>query len=239
MIQYSSKLVCFLKISKNFPESREPSSQISRRYKMYCVMDDMPKASHLEPFAEWTDEDILLEYRITYQREAFEELVRRYERELFNYLNRYLGDAGLAEDVFQNAFLQVHLKCDQFDEDRKFRPWLYRIATNLAIDIRRKTKNVQEIGLHGNADDTGNTSELIVLKSNEPDPAEKFEESEQVRLVREALQDLPEVFRQVLYLVYFQGMKYREAAESLGVPFGTVKSRLNIAVKKLNSILKD
>ncbi len=73
-------------------------------------------------------------------RRLFEELIRRYERELFNYLKQYLGDTQLAEDAFQSTFLQVHLKCDQFDPERRFRPWLYAVATNQAIDTQRQRR---------------------------------------------------------------------------------------------------
>ena len=70
----------------------------------------------------------------------FAELVRRYEKELFGYLRHYLGNAEMAEDVFQQTFLQVHLKCDQFEPGRKVRPWLYTVATNQAIDYRRRNR---------------------------------------------------------------------------------------------------
>ena len=70
----------------------------------------------------------------------FEELVRRYEKELYGYLRHYLGDAEMAEDVFQHDFLQVHLKCDQFEPGRKVRPWLYTIAINQAIDFQRRNR---------------------------------------------------------------------------------------------------
>ncbi len=79
--------------------------------------------------AEKTDEDLLRDYKATRNRFAFEALVHRYERELYSYLSRYLSDATLAEDAFQATFLQVHLKLDQFDTERTFRPWLYTIAT--------------------------------------------------------------------------------------------------------------
>ena len=89
-----------------------------------------------------TDEELLLEYRLTGNQDLFAELVHRYERELFNYLRRYLGDPLAAEDAFQTTFLQVPAKCDQFEEGRKVRPWLYRIATNQAIDaIRRNSRH--------------------------------------------------------------------------------------------------
>ncbi len=70
----------------------------------------------------------------------FEELVRRYEKELYGYLRHYLGNAEMAEDVFQQTFLQVHLKCDQFEPGRKVRPWLYTVATNQAIDYQRRNR---------------------------------------------------------------------------------------------------
>ena len=94
-----------------------------------------------------TDEQLLLEYRLTGDRELYAQLVYRYERELFSYLRRYLGNAEMAEDVFQAAFLSVHLKCNSFEEGRRFRPWLYTIATNAAIDARRRNKRHRTVSL--------------------------------------------------------------------------------------------
>ena len=87
-----------------------------------------------------SDEQLLLGYRDRGDREMFAQLVQRYERELYNYLYRYMGSAEMAEDAFQATFLQVHLKCDQFEEGRKVRPWLYAIATNKAIDAQRRNR---------------------------------------------------------------------------------------------------
>ncbi|MEE2676060.1 MAG: sigma-70 family RNA polymerase sigma factor, partial [Planctomycetota bacterium] len=89
---------------------------------------------------EYSDEQILSIYKKDGDRELFALLVRRYERELYSYLRRYMGNAEMAEDVFQSTFLQVHLKCEQFDEGRRFRPWLYTVATNQAIDAQRRNK---------------------------------------------------------------------------------------------------
>src|SRR5712691_7095200 len=74
-------------------------------------------------------------------------LVKRYERELYGYLRRYLGDATLAEDVFQNAFLQVYLKAASYEPGRPVRPWLYTIATNQAIDAMRRNGRHQAVSL--------------------------------------------------------------------------------------------
>ena len=92
------------------------------------------------PLASWSDEKLLLSYCSERDSTVFAELVRRYEKELFGYLRHYLGNAEMAEDVFQQTFLQVHLKCDQFEAGRKVCPWLYTVATNQAIDYRRRNR---------------------------------------------------------------------------------------------------
>ncbi len=97
-----------------------------------------------------SDESILMRYCQTRQREDFAQLVYRYERELFSYLRRYLGDAELAEDTFQATFLQIHLKCDQFEPERRFRPWMYTIATHQAIDAQRRNKRHRMVSLDRN-----------------------------------------------------------------------------------------
>ena len=186
-----------------------------------------------------TDEELLLAYRAEEDRDAFEELVKRYERELYNYLRHYLGDAEMAEDVFQTTFFLIHQKRELYEEGRAFRPWLYRIATNQAIDAKRRNKRHTAISLDAQMQNDESTWNLYAaqLSSEETDPSETALDMERGHQVREAVEQLPETLRQVLYLVYFQGMKYREAAETLGIPFGTIKSRLNTAIKKLQLVL--
>ena len=184
-----------------------------------------------------SDEQLLLEYRTTGDRDLFDALVHRFERELYSYLRRYLGDAAMAEDVFQLTFLQVHLKCDQFDRGRRFRPWLYTIATNQAIDAQRRNKrhrivSLDAVGTAGDQDDL--TSLARLLASNQPGPIDRLETEERRAWVREATDELPEHLRSAVALVYYQGMKYREAAEVLDIPVGTIKSRLHSAILKLN-----
>ena len=182
-----------------------------------------------------TDEQLLLDYRQSGERELYAQLVYRYERELFNYLRRYLGNAEMAEDVFQQAFLQVHLKCDQFQEGRRFRPWLYTIATNAAIDARRRNKRHRMVSLDTPREqDHESVGRLVnLLESGELGPKDSAVRDEANRLVRETLDQLPESMLAVIHLVYYQGMKYREAADVLGIPVGTVKSRLHSAIARL------
>ncbi len=188
----------------------------------------------------WTDEELLLSYRSRGDRRAFNQLVHRYERELFGYLRHYLGDAEQAEDVFQQTFLQVHLKCEQFEPGRKLRPWLYTIATNQAIDLQRRNRRHRLPSLDRRSggdsqDETGTLGQL--LDSPEPGPAQRAELAERRAEVRRAVAELPEPTRQVVLLVYFQGLKYREAADVLSIPVGTVKSRLHTAIHKLSETL--
>jgi RNA polymerase sigma-70 factor (ECF subfamily) len=194
----------------------------------------------LSPRAAWTDEKLLAAYRADGDRAAFEELVHRYEKELYGYLRNYLGDADLAEDVFQQTFLQVHLKCEQFEPDRKLRPWLYAVATNQAIDLRRRNGRHRMASLDRRMGTTGEGEAgpfAELFDSPERGPAEESESGEDRDRIRRVVNELPEPTRQVVMLVYFQGLKYREAAEVLGVPVGTVKSRLHAAIEKLGEAL--
>lgn len=188
-----------------------------------------------QPKTEWTDEQLVAAYRDRGDRDAFDALVHRYERELYSYLRRFLGDAAAAEDAFQATFLQVHLKCDQFESDRKVRPWLYTIATNQAIDLQRRSKRHKMVSLDrrdANADDDAGTLANL-LESRENAPTAGIETGERETWVRGALAELPEQLRLAVNLIYYQGLKYREAAEIMNVPVGTVKSRLHTAVLKL------
>ncbi len=188
----------------------------------------------------FTDEDLALRMAKG-DSGAFDTLVHRYEDELYGYLRRYTGNSALAEDVFQNTFLQVWTKGKLFEEGRAFRPWLYTIATNQAIDALRKqnrhtTLSLEESRNNGGGD--GETGRLLeMLESSEVDPSQASDWSEAQETVRHAVDRLPATLREVLILAYYQGLKYREIAEILDVPVGTVKSRLHSALLKLQEHL--
>jgi RNA polymerase sigma-70 factor, ECF subfamily len=170
------------------------------------------------------------------ERDVFGTLVRRYERELFGYLRRYLGDDDLADDVFQNTFVQVYKKIQQYEPGRPARPWLYAIATNQAIDaLRRRNRRADQRGdAATTTDEDGQQRPLFeLLPAPGDEPHEAATRDEQRELVRAAVDRLPELLRQVVILAYFQGLKYRDAAEALDIPVGTVKSRLHAALARL------
>jgi RNA polymerase sigma-70 factor (ECF subfamily) len=182
-----------------------------------------------------TDEELLERFRRK-QTEAFGVLVRRYERELYGYLRRYLGDASLAEDVFQNTFLQLYIKSGQYEPGRPVRPWLYTIATHQAIDALRRNNRHQAVSLDETRTDAGD-GELVglmeLLESRGPAPVDAATAEERREQVRAGVERLPDFLKQVLVLAYYQGLKYREIADILGIPVGTVKSRLHAALVKL------
>jgi len=184
---------------------------------------------------QFSDEQLLIKYRDSGREQIFAALVARYQRELFNYLQRYLGSAAMAEDAFQTTFLQVLLKCDTFQEGRRFRPWLYTIATNQAIDLQRRNKRHQHVSLVRNSrSESSDMSALVdLLVGNEHDPADHYDLRERAEWIRDAVADLPDSLQQCVQLVYFQGMRYRDAAKQIGIPVGTVKSRLHTALSKL------
>jgi RNA polymerase sigma-70 factor (ECF subfamily) len=185
-----------------------------------------------------SDEELLLRYRRTGDRELFAQLVYRYERELFSYLHRYLNDRQMAEDAFQAAFLQVHLKCDLFEAGRKVRPWLYTIATHQAIDAKRRNKRHRMVSLDSPREtDENDVNRLVhLLESNDADPADSVLHRERTEIIRDTLNRLPDSMHAVVHLMYYKGLKYREVAEVLDIPIGTVKSRLHAAINRLSGI---
>ncbi len=187
------------------------------------------------PLPSCSDEDLLTRFRKG-EKEAFGILLRRYERELYGYLHRYLGNSVLAEDVFQNTFLQVFLKSGQYEAGRPVRPWLYTIATHQAIDALRRNGRHQAVSLERVRDESSGQEVkglIEMLQSSEPGPLEQLSAEERQQRVRASVDQLPDAYRQVVVLAYYQGMKYRDIAEILDIPVGTVKSRLHAALMKL------
>jgi RNA polymerase sigma-70 factor (ECF subfamily) len=164
---------------------------------------------------------------------AFEQLVSRYRQELFNFLFRFTGDAALAEDVFQETFLQVHMSAAAFDMTRNFKPWLFTIAANKGRDAMRSRQRRQTAPLDATVggEDEGRTSYADIMPSNIPAPDFSLLNLETRRAVEKIISQMPESLRIVLLLSYFDELPYKEIADILNVPLGTVKSRLHAAVK--------
>jgi len=194
-------------------------------------------SGRVEEFRELSDEQILESYLKDRRPEHFEVLMRRYERELYTFLRRFLGNAQHAEDVFQGTFLSVHLRIDQFEPGKRFRPWLYAIASNKAIDFMRRNKRHQMASLDCTVQHTDSDESMVSrLSSQGLSPDELAIRSETSAKVREAVGQLSESTQQLIQLAFYQGLKYADIAEILNIPVGTVKSRVFTAMRKLNEI---
>jgi len=175
------------------------------------------------------DEQLILQYRQG-REDAFALLVERYRQELFNYLTRLLSSPPAADDVFQETFLQVHLSIDSFDTDRRFRPWLFTIATNKGRDYLRRNRRHSAISLSAEIRQDQRHAYVDLMEADVSIPLEDTQQQEIRQLVRETISSLPDPLREVLLLAYFHRFSYGQIAEMISVPLGTVKSRLHTAV---------
>ncbi len=182
-----------------------------------------------------SDEVLMAQVKAGVER-ALAVLVRRYEQPLYNYALRMLGNSADAEDVFQETFVRVHLHRNRFWRGSPFKPWLYRIATNLCKDrirYRRRRPEVQP----GNAE------------SDMPDPIASYQDvatapdeaamaAERAAQMQAALASLSIKHRAVFLMAHQEGLSYGEIARTLRIPVGTVKSRMNKAVSELMAVLE-
>jgi RNA polymerase sigma-70 factor, ECF subfamily len=186
-----------------------------------------------------SDEALLQSFVESGDRNAFETLMRRYQVEVYSYLRRYLGDDELAEDAFQLTFVRVYQRGVQFDPSRRFRPWLYGIAIHQAIDLKRRDKRKQTCSLDApTRTESGDreTSAASAIADYRLDHSDHLEQAELREQMKAALDLVGEPGRSALELIYLQGMAYRDAAEALNIPVGTVKSRVHAAIRKLGTV---
>ena len=176
-----------------------------------------------------SDEKLLADH-LDGESGAFDCLVARYSRELYGFLCRFVTDTNAAEDIIQDAFIQVHLAACSFDGSRSFRPWLYTIAANKARDYLRSRGRRRHYSLdsYGSNDD-GPAPSQIIEAEDKPLP-EVIDREERKSAVRRQIEHMPEHLKLILTLGYFQQLPYAEIAEILDIPVGTVKSRLHAAV---------
>jgi len=178
-----------------------------------------------------TDEQLLDAYRHG-DKAGFSKLVERYQRELFHFLVRFLGDRAAAEDIFQEAFLQVHQSASTFDMQRRFRPWLFTIAANKARDLIRAQARRPTNPFQANIDGSdGEGSQFIDLMPSAVElPSAPLERQEFQDKVKQTIMAMPDSLREIILLSYFNQFPYKQIGEILEIPLGTVKSRLHSAV---------
>lgn len=188
------------------------------------------------PFAI-TDEQAMWRVQNADDHAAFAQLVERWEQPIQRLCARMTGDLHRAEDLAQEAFSRVFSRRRDYQPAAKFSTWLWRIAINLCHDELRRRQRRPEHPLEPEAED-GGESGAAQFPGNGLSPAEVVEKLEQAEIVRRALLQLPETYREVVVLRHYESLKFHEIAEVLGIPEGTVKSRMFEALDRLGGILK-
>ena len=182
-------------------------------------------------FIKLSDSELLSRFRDG-DEDAFREIVNRYKNSLYAFLRQFLNRHDLVEDVFQETFLQLFASRDSFDTSRPLRPWLFTIAANKAKDALRKWQRTSavSIGTIADSQELSFDDMLNTVTSDNTLPYEELQRNETADRVGKIIADMPENLREILILAYFQKFSYKQMAEILSIPIGTVKSRLHTAV---------
>jgi RNA polymerase sigma-70 factor, ECF subfamily len=170
------------------------------------------------------EDDFLLVARVLAgDRRAFEPLVRKHERRVFRVALAVLGNAEDAEEAMQDSFVKAFRHLDQFRREARFSTWLTRIAVNTAIEKRSTRKNYVPLVEAETAEAPVTPKRFEPWRSN---PEELYGKQELHHMVEQAIQSLPEIYREVFILRDVEGLKAGEAAEVLGIKVAALKSRL-------------
>ncbi|HEY7294740.1 MAG TPA: RNA polymerase sigma factor [Dehalococcoidia bacterium] len=171
------------------------------------------------------------------QTAAYEELVQRYSRPIFNFVYRMLGSYADADDIAQDVFVQVYKSLPSARTDLPFKPWLYVIARNKCLDFLKRKRPLFFSDVDSPDDDGDSIAERV--QDTEPLPEDLVERADLQRILHEAVLALPERYRQVVAMRYSGELSFAEIAEALGLPENTVKTHFHRAKGLLRGRLLD
>ena len=181
-----------------------------------------------------TDEVLIKQFQDGDVR-AYNEIVHRYKDRLLNFIYRFLNDIDKSEDLVQDTLLKVYTHKHSYKEIAKFSTWLYTIAGNLARTELRKIKRRKTFSVT----DLSYEDREFVIHSTDADPSETNDSRDFQNNVQRALTELPNDFKTIIILRDIQELSYDEISKIVGVPLGTVKSRINRGRLKLQYLLKE
>jgi RNA polymerase sigma-70 factor, ECF subfamily len=209
----------------------QKSEKESRPTARHATAAELKSIEQKEP-EERTDFDLLKLYVKREDMEAFETLVRRHRRQVYNFVYKMVGRAEAAEDIFQETFLRVIKNAHTYTPRAKFTTWCLQIARNLTLDYFKREGLRQHVSI--DASPTGDERTFAgLLQGTDPESGEILVSRELVDEVREAVNHLPENQREALVLRMYEDLPYAEIAEVLGSPEGTVKYWVHEAVNTL------
>ncbi len=196
----------------------------------------MPLDKTIKALFEASDEQLMWRVKLADDGQAFATLVARWQRPIQSLCARMTGDLHQAQDLTQAAFARIYAHRANWEPAAKFSSFLWRVALNLCHDEFRRSERRSECSLEALQQDTPGGVEFAA--SEEATPDAQAEGSERAEFVRRAVQQLSPLYREVIALRHYQGLKFHEIAEVLRIPAGTVKSRMAEALTQLNRLLK-
>tara|TARA_A100001388_G_scaffold218676_1_gene169290 strand:+ start:88 stop:675 length:588 start_codon:yes stop_codon:yes gene_type:complete len=182
----------------------------------------------------YTDEMLISRFQ-SGDENAYVELVNRYKDKLTNFVFYFLKDEEHSEDIVQETFIRLYEKKHYYKEIAKFSTWIYTIARNLANTELRKKSRIKIMYLS----QMSNHKKDYDLKSSDPELNKNIENEFLMKEIHAAIDKLPENFKSVIILRDIQGLDYEQISNIIGVPLGTVKSRINRARLQLQVDLMD
>ena len=188
-------------------------------------------------YATMTDLELVEAARQNQDKRAFAILLQRYQRPLYNYILRMIGQAAEAEELFQETFLRIYQNLEHFRGGASFSPWAYRIAHNICIDALRSPRKRLFTSLDAEYGESNQSLE-DVLEGRSPNPEDELYRQQLAFHIQEAVEKLPVAIRSVFVLYQYQHLPYEQIAETLSIPLGTVKSRMHTALRKLSHSLR-
>jgi RNA polymerase sigma-70 factor, ECF subfamily len=184
-------------------------------------------------FNDTADEDLMVMYQKGEVR-AFEVLLSRHRKPVFNFILRFVGDRETAEDLLQESFMRVIKGAEAYKRQAKFTTWLYTIARNLCVDQTRRRKHRKHASLDAPMDSGEESGTLLdVLPGNEMASDRKSVNKQLHEQMQAAIAALSEDQREVFLMREFLDMPFKQIADVVGVPENTVKSRMRYALEKV------
>ncbi len=183
------------------------------------------------------DEQLLIQDTLDGNLNAFNTLILHYQDMAYNVAYRIMGEHSAADDAAQEAFISAYEKLDQY-RGGSFKAWLLRIVTNACYDELRRRQRQPATPLKPESDDGETLEDPYWIEDDSPSPEENFQETELQKAIQHCIKVLDDKFRLVIVLVDVEGLDYETAAEVVGRPLGTVKSRLARARERVQKCLQ-
>jgi RNA polymerase sigma-70 factor (ECF subfamily) len=172
-------------------------------------------------------------------QKAYAELLQRYRESVYYMMMKMCNNRDDAEDLTIEAFGRAFKKLDQYSPDFAFSTWLFKIASNNAIDFIRRKKQKLSVSLDAKGDNYENPDNSYNIKASTPDPEEHFIRKQKIESVRVLVDNLKPKYKEMIELFYFQEMSHEEISQKLGLPIGTIKAQLFRARDLLYNALKN